>query len=184
MIRHETRPIRRWMRTFLVPLCLWLLTTPAWAFPDNGVLDTFTGSDGTNPPSANWTNGIYTADGIWIQDNAATTNNASGFEGHGYWNVQTFGPDSEAYATIVDVAAAQFGSVYARLTTPGVGTADGYLVEWIDGSSQLLIRRLDNGTTTTLGTAITQTIATGEREVKHVNGTHPDFIAEQHFYCC
>jgi len=43
------------IRGLFALLCC-LLASPAWAFPDNGVLEAFTGVDDTTPPNSNWTN--------------------------------------------------------------------------------------------------------------------------------
>lgn len=155
------------MERIAITLCvlvalLWPLS--AEGFPDNGVLDTFTGTDGANPPNANWTNADIRSGGAGCtrDDNAVGPGATSGFWGC-YWNASTFGPDAEAYATIVNIGSTGFGAVCARLTTPGSGTTDGYCVEWADATSQIFIYRVDNEVGTQLGATISQTITTTDK---------------------
>lgn len=153
------------MRRLCILLGLLLLASPAWAFPDNGVLETFTAADGTTPPNANWTNAALasgTLRSLVIQDNAASTSNAN-LDGSAYWDTTSFGAACEAYATIVDIASNVSGYLYCRLANIGVGTTDGYAVKWTDAASTIEIIRVDNNATTTLGSAITQTIAAGDK---------------------
>lgn len=152
------------MKTLLLILCVLLLASPAWAFPDNGVLDTFTGTDGTTPPNSNWTNARIAGGGsqnVVIQDNAVSTASFN-VDADAYWNAATFGAACEAYATIVNIANNQAGSTWCRLVNIGVGTTDGYGLEWNDAGSSILIKRLDNTVETTLGATITQTITAGD----------------------
>lgn len=147
---------------FLLLLCLPL---QAYAFPDNSVLDTITGTDTTTPLNANWTshelrNGSA---GLNIRSNAAAPGGTGGYWG-GYWNVGTFGPAAEAYITIVNIGSTGFGGICVRLSVPGGdNTADGYCIEWADGTSALQLLRLDNASVTNLGSAITQTITTTDK---------------------
>jgi hypothetical protein len=148
----------------LIPLLFSLASAPAWAFPDNGVLDNFTGADGTTPPSANWTNSVFVgafSSGCYIQDNAAATN-STGTDCDMYRNVATF-TDMEAYFTIVDTANTAAGQLYGRLVNIGANTTDGYRVEWIDGTSVIDIHRIDNGVGTKLGASISQAITTTDK---------------------
>jgi hypothetical protein len=84
-IRGRTRPL---------PGLMW-----GGAFPTitTGPTETFTGSNGTTPFNSNWTNNIdgFTTANPTIQSNAAAGGDTSGFS-TAWWNVGTFGPDSEA----------------------------------------------------------------------------------------
>lgn len=133
------------------------------AFPTTSILETFTGSNGTSPPNANWQNVI---NGIQIQGNQGkgTTNNASNLA---MWKTSTFGPDCEVFATMA--AATGFDSnnalvLYARLTTLVSSTFDGYAVAYLELSSDNIIcaYRIDNGAYTQLGTNFIQTLSSGD----------------------
>lgn len=140
------------------------LSPQAWAFPDNGILDIFTGTDGTSPPNGNWTNGaIYgAAAGLQLDNNQVTSNDDNGDRG-GYWSAAAFSSNLEAYVTYSDLGSTTMVSVCGRLANIGNNTTDGYCVEATDGTSNIDIVRVDNGVATTLGASISQTITVGDR---------------------
>lgn len=93
------------IRGFLTLLCC-LLASPAFAFPDNGVLDTFTGcTDTTTPPNANWTNVIISGASSSTTDceDTAITSTTSSTSADLLWNAGTFNADMEAYGKIVSL---------------------------------------------------------------------------------
>lgn len=154
------------MTRVVLTLMIALLPSLVWAFPDNGVLDTFTGCiDTTTPPNANWTTAVLigaTSAALECHDQAVASVGGVA-SGDGYYNVITTNADSEVYATILNVADASQGGVYGRLVQIGANTTDGYGVDWLDGSSLLSLNRLDNGVKTTLGSDDTQAIAVGDK---------------------
>lgn len=139
-----------------------LLPISAWAFPDTGVLENFTGSDNTSPPNSNWTNGLVSdaTCGIRIRSNAIAPGSTDTDCG-GYWNVSSFNEDCEAYATITTEAASAYPAVACRLQNIGNATTDGYQVTVNATADEIWIQRIDNGSGTTLGAAISQTVTTG-----------------------
>jgi hypothetical protein len=154
-------------KTLLFTILHCLTATLCFAFPDNGVLDTFTAADGTTPPNANWTNATLCCAAspttVWAQDNAATTHTTS-TEAHAYWNPATFGANQEAYAK----AGAVFGSgdvlvVFVRLVNIGAGTTDGYGVLLDNSSNNLLMFRSDDGAFTALGSGSSVSPAVGDQ---------------------
>jgi hypothetical protein len=150
-------------KLFLLIPFLCLLASPVWAFPDNGVLETFTGTDTTTPPNANWTNAnILGCTGLDIEDNAVTGTTSSQNCG-GYWDTTSFNADQEGFATIVNISSGVRGDILLRLANIGVGTTDGYAVSWQDAAATVTIYRIDNGTATALGAAISQTITTTDK---------------------
>lgn len=159
------------MRRTLLLAALLLSADVLYAFPDNAVIETFTGVDNTSPPNANWTNaeiknGIN-AGGLDIEDNAVAPSATGGTYG-GYYNAATYGPDAEVYSTIVDIGSTStFGN--CLVTTPGIDSADGYCVEAQDAVGEVYILRLDNGAPTTLAT-ITQAITTTDKIGLKVSG--------------
>jgi len=123
------------------------------AFPLNGVLDSFTRIDAPTL-GANWTAPLRgTEASLTIVSNAA---NATAVESD-YWNVNTFGPDCEAYFTIGALPTATVGHhVFARAVSPGASVS-GYYVSWgcvIPGADTLSVLRIDAGVATVLGAAL------------------------------
>lgn len=150
------------LRALLV-CCAVVLPVKALAFPDNGVLDTFTGADTTSPPNANWTNAeLFGSSGLNIRSNAAAPGGTGGRWG-AYWNASSFNADSEAYATVTNIGSTAEGFVCTRLGNIGAGTTHAYCVAWADATSEMRIYRVDNEAVTQLGTSITQTITTTDR---------------------
>ena len=141
-----------WRLTTIVLLCVLLCATGVWAFPDTGIIDNFTAADDTSPPP-NWTNSVlYGAScaggtGIKVRSNGATTT-LSSTAGCAYYNAATFGPDAEAYVTILATFGGSiYGDVCVRINTPGASTTTGYCVYFDDGAQKLEIYRLNgNGT--------------------------------------
>lgn len=136
------------------------------AFPDNGVLDTFTGTDDTSPPNANWTNTVIfgtTSSLVRIRSNAVTSNAASGTEADAYYDVTTFDVDQEVYADIIEASVHDYISVCGRLVNLGGSTTDGYCVYTDRALSQVGILRVDNGAPTQLGSLISQAIGVGDK---------------------
>lgn len=140
------------LRLFLT-LLLTLATAPAWAFPQNGVLDAFTGCvDTTTPPNANWTNAIFSgasSSTVDCEDTAATST-SSGTQAEAYWNPTTFGANVEAYGTWTTGMGDRLG-VCVRLVNIGASTTDGYCVFSDNTGDTIGISRFDNGAETGLG---------------------------------
>lgn len=138
-------------------------------FPTTGVLDAFTGTDGTSPPNGNWTNSWHGlgSTGLEIQGNAADPAHATNIC-NAYRNTQNYGPDCEAYATISSYSGNgdRFG-VSGRIVQEGASTVDLYEVELltVTGASNdtLFIVRYDNNAGTQLGATITQEMAAAEK---------------------
>ena len=131
------------------------------AFPATPVLDNFNRAD-QNPPSSSWS-AITLLGNLAVVSNQCKAN-AAGNCGN-YYNPATYGPNSEAYITIVTKGGTGDSvSVWVRAQQPGSAlTIDGYLVAWqvAAGTDQLLIQRSDNGVATTL-TTIGQEMSNGD----------------------
>jgi hypothetical protein len=136
-------------------LVLWV--TPSWAFPDNAVLEDFTGADNTTPPNGNWTNAPLvgaTSASIRIRSNGGTTASSS-VEADAYYSAASFNANQEAYLTMILASGtATYSCVFLRLANIGSSTTDGYDVCWFNGTVR--ISRLDNGVETLLGSSIVQ----------------------------
>jgi len=131
------------------------------AFPTTGVLDNFNrasiGSD--------WTEDIYDFGdaNFAISSNQASPGNI--YYSSAWWNVETFGADSEVYVTIATLPGAGegigLGIRYADVGTNGV---DGYNIyyEKASGTDTVIIMRLDDGSDTQLGATISQDFSAGD----------------------
>lgn len=121
------------------------------AFPTQSVIDDFNRAS----IGANWTTDPMGAgDGALAL--ASDQVDGDGTDDSGYYNVTTYGPNTEVFVDCTTWAASsnQKGiSLFARITTPGAGTCDGYrmrfLFDSVSGSNDLCtFDRIDNGTAT------------------------------------
>lgn len=132
------------------------------AFPSVGALDDFNRAN-QNPPSSSWS-AITPLGNLAVVSNQCKAN-AAGNCGN-YWNVQTFGPDCEAYITIVTKGGTgDSATIVARGQGTSSGlTIDGYAVNWTvaAGTDSIVIQRIDNGAPTTLDT-ISQEMNNGDQ---------------------
>lgn len=135
-------------------------------FPTTAVLDTFDRANSTTTIGSSWTplesgatkdrgissNQAYDPDGVysWI-----------------YWNAAQYGPDCEAYVTIVIWSTQDdTHTVMLRLKdmTQDAYTFDGYqLKAYIFGADTLALVRIDNSVSTQLGATISTTLAAGHK---------------------
>lgn len=156
------------MRRMLRYLLLLVLGLPSvtWAqFPTTSILDSGTGSD-ANPVAGNWSGPLHNGNGQLqrLSNQFANGPGAAGDDGS-WWNAGTFGPDTEAYATLPTVSAASshVAEIFARAQNPGVASSlDGYAVvaDMASGGS-IIIARIDNDAYTTL-TSAAQTWTNGD----------------------
>jgi hypothetical protein len=126
------------------------------AFPTNSVLEAFTGTDGATL-DADWSL-AFAAAIPKINANQASNVTADNAYVAAYWDLTTFGPDSEAYATIT---TGDYVGMYARVVDPGTGTSDSYQASW--SGSSLSLQRNDNGVSTQLGSTVTLSKTTGHK---------------------
>lgn len=133
------------------------------SFPSAPILDDFNRANEGPPPSANWTNGIAEGFGFSFGHRVLDNELQNATEGvaQNYWNVETFGPDCEAYITAVNTADAPSTWLVGRLVDPGLSTCTGYAVQVVSsnaGDDRLyFIYRIDDG----LLTSIASTSETG-----------------------
>lgn len=157
------------MTRLILTLCLSLLASPAWSFPTTDVTETFTGTDGTSPPNANWTNQIgATACGLQIISNAASPVTSS-TNCTAYYNVTTY-TNVDAYVTWMS-GGSPIIEVWCRIQSPGSGAVDGYKVQHNTGADTLKLFRVDNNTDTQLGTTDTIVLANGDSIGIECNGS-------------
>lgn len=133
------------------------------------ILDSFNRANEGPPPSASWTN---LNAGLKVVSNVCAANAANSVT---YWNVQTYGPDSECYCTISTKATNTNSiGVYVRLKDVGsVATVDGYALFGFTSAATdtLQIQRVDNGVATTLGANVSQELSNGDTILLRARGS-------------
>jgi hypothetical protein len=141
------------------------------AFPTTSVLDTFTQADGAL--SGSWTNDPFGT----TQPAPTVATNAMAFGTFGcaaWWNVSTFGADSETFCTIsTKPANGDFLQVFGRIQTPGSTAGDAYKVELgaAAGTDTLDFYRVINGVDTAVGTTTSLEFNVGDKIGLEVLGT-------------
>jgi hypothetical protein len=124
-------------------------------FPTTGLLDDFNRANNASL-GANWST-LDTYASLGITSNACQPNASSG--SGAYWNVATFGPDSENYVTVAAIGgSSQFFDQYVRVGTPG-GNYNAYAHECTTNAGALY--RVDAKVYTQLGAGLTITVAAG-----------------------
>lgn len=151
--RHIGEPTRFWRESIKFAF------DERGSFPTTSVLDTGVRANAGPPPSASWTadTGIGT-NNLVISSNsiAATTANA-----YAYWNVSTFGPNSEVFCTITTKADGNYVAVYARVDPAG---NNGYEVENdpVAGTDTSAYFIMTGAVFTQLGASVSQEFANGD----------------------
>jgi hypothetical protein len=136
------------------------------AFPTTGILDNFNRSN-EDPLSdgGKWSNGPFT--GLLnhkVVSNQCLASVSAAGEANMYRSDQTYGPDSEAFVTVVTISPTNDDvMLFLRCQSPGTTGFDGYMVALdIASPSVTKIFRIDNEATTLLGAAITTAWANGD----------------------
>lgn len=128
--------------------------------PVNAVLDNANRADTGPPPSTNWTTGVDGGtDGFTVSSNqfAPTASTLS----TNWWNVSNFGPKVEVYDTIINFSGGS-ARLSFRIQQEGTAGYDGYTVLAYKPTNEFYVYRVDNGTQTQLGAAISQTLSDGD----------------------
>lgn len=126
-------------------------------FPTTLILDTFDRANALNL-GGNWS-AFFGDNNIGITSNTAYFANAGADNGN-YWNVGTYGPGIEVYATLSAGAADQW-KLYVLSSPTNV---DGYALGINRfGSNSHGFIRYDAGTSNNLGAAVSQTVSTGDQ---------------------
>jgi hypothetical protein len=98
-----------------------------------------------------------------VVSNKCAADAATG-DGNAYRNDQNYGPDTDVYVTVSGPDLAVTVTLYLRLANVGVNTSDGYGVQFLMGSNQVIVYRLDNMVYTQLGVTVTgQAFASGDQ---------------------
>ena len=125
---------------------------------DTGIIDNF--NRGNEQPITNWTD---IANGLEIVSNVAEGTSVAAYNWAMY-DAATYGPDCEAYFTIITVPGAGGCGLMLRGTTLSVGTIDGYLAWYSHASgvgSEIRIYEILNGGLTELA-ATAQSLSSGD----------------------
>lgn len=127
-------------------------------FPTTPILEDFNRAD-QNPLTTNWTCPLFTGEGsLQIVSNQVKGNTTGSAFNNGWYDIGTYGPDCEAYYTLITRGAAgHLINLFVRLTSMD-GSPNGYFVRHIltgAGADTIRIRRIDNGVSSALGADIT-----------------------------
>lgn len=129
------------------------------SFPTTSILDNFNRANQGPPPSSSWTTGVDGGTGGFsVNSNEAKVEDAT--HSTAYWNVTNFGPDIEVYITLGSTIGPS--RLYWRIQQEGTSGFDGYALLAYTPTNELYIYRIDNGSYTQLGAAISQTFAVGD----------------------
>lgn len=132
------------------------------AFPTTGILDSFTRAD-SSTLGANWTTPLIPGlTSPHIISNAETNDQGGGYS-DAYWNVSTFGSDSEVFCVVPVVPS--IGNEFwlaLRAVDPGLSTWDGYLLDVLAPDFAWKMRRYDNNVSTQLGATFTSALANND----------------------
>lgn len=120
------------------------------AFPTTSLLDDFNRAN-ADPISGTWTTPIGLSGGAGAIE--IVSNQVAGRAGDGMWDLTTYGPDLEAWFTMVDKPGNGLGGIFAygRMSTL-TNTANGYSVDFrvTGGTDTIRIIRYDAGSGTVL----------------------------------
>jgi RHS repeat-associated protein/uncharacterized repeat protein (TIGR01451 family) len=145
-----------------VPIHGSMLTFLPIDFPATEVLDDFNRADQGPPPGANWSETHVVLEQFEVVDQAAQ--NAGDQFCSNHWNVDTFGPDSEAFFTLSSIPQDPYSSVglWLRLTGIDEMSPDGYAVTYIANGS-IVAYRFDDGSYVQIGSSLYQSLSPGDR---------------------
>jgi len=118
------------------------------AFPTTGILDNFNRANEDPLANSTWTK-ITGSQNLKIVSNICQGSPFNQLSG-AYWSATTFGPDSEAYVTVLVIpGGANYVRLYARLTSPG-GAQNSYFMQFSNDSNGCRIFIESGGTPTAI----------------------------------
>jgi hypothetical protein len=131
-------------------------------FPTTSVLDNFNRTENPLSDGGKWSGPLFAGDQVPQADGANCVKVGTNRFPEAYRSDQTYGPDCEAYLTIVTVGTGTpFVQVAAR-TQQENSSLDGYILEII-APATWSIYSTTNEVVTTLGATITQAISAGDK---------------------
>jgi hypothetical protein len=138
------------------------------AFPTTSVLDNFNRSDEGPPPSASWAADPYndSEPGLEVVSNQVR---GSAWElCSSYYSASTYGEDSEAYVTVVDLPAdSAVVMLGCRIQDPDSANVDAYVLEYTQldapDTDEWKLYRVVNDAWTQLGATVEQDLSAGDK---------------------
>ena len=135
------------------------------AFPTTGILDPFTGAN-EDPLTTNWTTSLHSGHNNLRRVSNALQGEGTGAFSSGYYDVASYGPDSECRLTITTLPDENSQiRLLLRLQGLGVDTFDGYQLRYehvAAGGSEVGIYRMDDTADILLGAHFTVEFANGD----------------------
>lgn len=128
------------------------------AFPTTSVLDDFNRADTGPPPSTSWTSNLVVGDTLQVISNQLGASAA----GDAYWNVATYGPDSEIYVAVPVLPTSGF-RLFIRVAQPGETTVDAYSIDFFPTITEIRFQRWADGAPTQLGASISYALNANDR---------------------
>jgi hypothetical protein len=127
----------------------------AVTFPSTSVLDNFNRAGTTAPPSSNWTNSVLgDSCGLQLSGDSSTakpTVTSTGQFCAAQWNASTFGPDTEAYATVGGTLNGTGNENFSLFTR--ISGTNYYEIEFDGGTTNnIIVQRVISGSGTSIGT--------------------------------
>jgi hypothetical protein len=140
------------------------------AFPTTTLIDNFNRANETPLSTAgNWSSPAFLGDGAYnLTGNQLVDPGGGGWRSI-YWDV-SFGPDSEVWCTtpVEPLAAIE---LIARLSSPGGGSAAGYMAHFAEGAGACGLYRIVSNIQTQIGGTATITIGNNDQFGLEVTGT-------------
>lgn len=141
--------------------------------PSTPVLSTFTTTE--NPLATGFTCPWFSGDGN-LQAASGVATDTGGSFANGYYDLATFGPDCEVYATLTAYSGTVGRGFYlgVKLTDVGLAGVDGYYLyqngTFAAAVTDTQLRRIDNGVETVLGATFSMTLTAGDKVMLQVAG--------------
>lgn len=145
--------------------------------PVTALLDDFNRANNSGPPGASWSHvpafSTSASNNLFITAQAVTSPAGGSAD---YWNAQPFGPNSEAWITIVTKPTVNGDPVYLglRYRTPGQANSGGYQAGFLNattGLDQYRIRRTSGTASTTLASVTGPKLNAGDQLLFRAIGT-------------
>src|SRR5262249_40609342 len=135
-------------------------------------LDNFDRVNQGPPPSASWSALGSAAGGLKVVSNQCIGNSTVNYYGN-YYNAATYGPDTEVYATSVNMGTGDCDAeLEGRLTNPGNGaTVAGYNVDLWPGGGVIVVAKISGGVYTQIGASFSHTYTVGEKFGMTITGS-------------
>jgi hypothetical protein len=129
--------------------------------PSTPILDNFNRANGG--AGSNWSVMKPTSFALMNISNNQAVDSSSTLYAWNFWNASTFGPDSEAYATVASYSGSDTIRIGARVTGGGTSSYSGYFVSISTTGAWSIIRITNGGSPVTLKSGVTQTLSSGDR---------------------